>query len=184
MTIAIPCIETPLPAGAQPLPRATAEELRESALCGGLEDDALAWLAERMDRIELDEGGVVFREGDAARELYVVLEGEIELWKRSADCEDPAELGERVNMIHAKSILGGSSVIDMQGRLATARAATRVVLLRLSCRTMTRLYREDMRSYTMVILNVARDLSRRLRIVNALAATLASHARGEARSRD
>lgn len=184
MTAAFACLETPLPAGAQPLPRATAEELRECALCGGLEESGLRWLAERMERLEFDEGEVVFREGDAARELYIVLEGEIELWKRSADCDDPGCLGERVNMIDARSILGGSSVIDMQGRLATARAATNVVLLRLSCRTMTQLYREDLKSYTMLVLNVARDLSRRLRNVNALAATLASHARGDGQSRD
>jgi CRP-like cAMP-binding protein len=160
------------------------EELRECALCGGLEDSALVWLAERVERIELGEGDILFREGDPARELYLVIEGEVELWKRSADADDPAQLGERINMIHAKSILGGSSVIDMQGRLATARAASHVVLLRLSCRVMSQLYREDLKSYTMVILNVARDLSRRLRNVNALAATLASHARGDAQHRD
>jgi hypothetical protein len=72
----------------------------------------------------------------------------------------------------------------MQGRLATARSATPIVLLRVSCRTMTKLYREDLRSYTMVVLNIARDLSRRLRNVNALAATLAAHARGGAERHD
>lgn len=183
MTHATPCLETPLPSGAR-LPGASLEELRECALCGGLEDDALAWLAERIERIDLHEGDVIFREGDAARELYLVVDGEVELWKRSADADDHLELGERINMIHAKSILGGSSVIDMQGRLATARAASHVVLLRVSCRVMSQLYREDLRSYTMVILNVARDLSRRLRNVNALAATLASHARGDSQRRD
>lgn len=183
MTHATPCLETPVPTGVR-LPGASLEELRECALCGGLEDSALAWLAERVERIELGEGDILFREGDPARELYLVIEGEVELWKRSADADDPSQLGERINMIHAKSILGGSSVIDMQGRLATARAASHVVLLRLSCRVMSQLYREDLKSYTMVILNVARDLSRRLRNVNALAATLASHARGDAQHRD
>lgn len=183
MTHATPCLETPVPTGVR-LPGASLEELRECALCGGLEDSALAWLSERVERIELQEGDVVFHEGDAARELYLVTEGEVELWKRSADADDHSELGERINIIHAKSILGGSSVIDMQGRLATARAASHVVLLRLSCRVMSQLYREDLKSYTMVILNVARDLSRRLRNVNALAATLASHARGDAQRRD
>ena len=170
-------LETPPPSSFVG-PVATVDDLRECALCGGLEEPALAWLAQRIERVELPEGGIIFREGDPARELYLITEGEVELWKRSADADEAGDLGERINMIHAKSILGGSSVIDMQGRLATARAATPVVLLRVSCRTMTQLYREDLRSYTMVVLNIARDLSRRLRNVNSLAATLAAHARG------
>lgn len=173
----IECAETPVPSSMLG-PVASVEELRECALCGGLDDSALLWLAEHMERIELPEGGIIFHEGDPAREMYLVFEGEVELWKRSADEDESKERGERINMIHAKSILGGSSVIDMQGRLATARAATPVVLFRLSCRAMTQLYREDLRSYTMVVLNIARDLCRRLRNVNSLAATLAAHARG------
>lgn len=177
------CLDTPFPQAPKE-DLATVDELRDCALCGGLDDNALRWLTQHVERLELGPGTIIFREGDAAREFYLVLEGDVEIWKRPATAENALDLGECINMIHAKSIVGGSSVIDMQGRLATARAATPVVLLRVSCRTMTALYREDLKSYTMVILNVARDLSRRLRVVNTLAASLSAQARGGPHTHD
>jgi len=43
-------------------------------------------------------------------------------------------------------------------------------LIRVSTEDMDHLYRHDLKSYTLIVLNIARDLSRRLRVTDGLLA--------------
>jgi CRP-like cAMP-binding protein len=62
------------------------------------------------------------------------------------------------------------SIIDLQPRSATVRTLGPARLLRVSTEDMDALYRHDLKSYTLIILNIARDLSRRLRVTDGLLA--------------
>ena len=55
------------------------------------------------------------------------------------------------------------------GALAPAR------LLRLAAEDLDALYRHDIKSYAIVVLNVARDLSRRLRVTDGILADIAAN---------
>src|ERR1700733_11752814 len=68
---------------ARDLPLTTAA-LREIGLFGALSDEVLEHLAGSLKTMRVSPGDTVFREGDgAAREMYVLLEGEMEVSKRS-----------------------------------------------------------------------------------------------------
>ncbi|MEZ4310346.1 MAG: hypothetical protein R3F14_20080 [Polyangiaceae bacterium] len=56
------------------------ERLREVGLFGGLNDAALEGLAHAHAIIDLGPGSSVFEEGEPGREMFVVLEGEIEMF--------------------------------------------------------------------------------------------------------
>lgn len=139
--------------------------LRQVGLFGALSDEVLAHLASTLEPIVFAPGDVVFREGDAARELFVVLDGEIEILKGN-------HRGRlmRVAILGPNDSFGEMSVIDVQPRSATVRAVAPTRLLRMSSEAIDALYRHDLKSYAIVTLNIARDLSRRLRVADGILA--------------
>ena len=140
--------------------------LREIGLFGALPDTVLDHLARSLKAYRVAPGETVFKEGDGAgHEMYVVLDGEMEVTKRSRRGRDT-----RVAILGPGDWFGEMSVIDMQARSATVRALAPSRLIRLTSEDMDALYRFDLKSYAIVVLNIARDLSRRLRVTDGILA--------------
>jgi CRP/FNR family cyclic AMP-dependent transcriptional regulator len=76
----------------------------------------------------------------------------------------------RVAILGPNDGFGEMSMIDMQARSATVRALSPSRLLKLTSEDMDALYRSDLKSYTLIVLNIARDLSRRLRVTDGILA--------------
>ncbi len=140
-------------------------QLREIGLFGALADDVLEHLAQNLKPMRVEPGAFVFKEGEPAREFYVVLDGEMEVMKKSRSGRET-----RVAILGPNDCFGEMSIIDMQPRSATVRTLGPARLLRVSTEDMDALYRHDLKSYTLIILNIARDLSRRLRVTDGLLA--------------
>ena len=107
----------------------------------------------------------LIRDGDTGDTMYVVLEGEMEVSKRSRRGRDM-----RVAILGPTDCFGEMSMIDMQARSASVRALAPSRLLKLTSEDMNALYRADLKSYTLIVLNIARDLSRRLRVTDGILA--------------
>ncbi len=153
---------TPLP---PPSDRITVAELREIGLFGALGDEALQHLASNLKILHRGADEIIFREGDQAREFYVLLRGEVEVFKvlkRGAEA--------RLATLSPGHWFGEMSVLDVQPRSAGVRALEPCRLLVVTARDLDALYRRDLKSYTLLVLNVARELARRLRLVDALVA--------------
>ena len=146
-------------------PPITNAQLRDVGLFGALSDEFLAHLISTLTVLNFMPGDTVFREGDPAREMYVVLDGEIEVLKKSRRGRET-----RVAILGPNDCFGEMSIIDMQPRSATVRTLGATRLLRISTEEMDALYRHDLKSYTLIVLNIARDLSRRLRVTDGLLA--------------
>ena len=142
-----------------------AAQLREIGLFGALSDDVLEHLCKTLHEKRIGAGEAVFREGDPAREMYVLLDGEMEVLKKSRRGRDT-----RVAILGPNDTFGEMSVIDMQQRSATLRALAPSRVLRISTEDMDALYRYDLKSYALIVLNLARDLSRRLRVTDGILA--------------
>jgi CRP/FNR family cyclic AMP-dependent transcriptional regulator len=146
-------------------PPVTPQVLREIGLFGALSDDVLLHLARTLKPILLGSGDLVFREGEPAHEMYVLLDGEVEVLKRSRSGRD-----HRIALLGPTDTFGEMSVVDMQPRSATVRAVAPSRVLRMSTEDMDGLYRHDLKSYALITLNIARDLSRRLRVTDGILA--------------
>jgi CRP/FNR family cyclic AMP-dependent transcriptional regulator len=147
-------------------PPLTTVALREIGLFGALSDEVLGHLASTLKTSRVAPGDTIFREGDSvAREMYVVLDGEMEVSKRSRRGRDM-----RVAILGPGDWFGEMSVLDMQARSATVRALAPSRLVRFSSEDMDALYRFDLKSYALIVLNIARDLSRRLRVTDGILA--------------
>jgi len=140
-------------------------ELRNIGLFGALPDDALAHLASTLQPITPSAGDVVFREGEEARDMFVVLSGEMEILKRSKRGVDA-----RVALLGPGDWFGEMSILDVQPRSATVRTLAPSRLLRITSADLGGLYRYDVKAYSLIVLNLARELSRRLRVADGILA--------------
>ena len=148
----------------------TIERLREIGLFGALSDDVLRTLAIQLKRTRVAPGTAVFTEGDSAREMFVVLDGEVEVMKNSRRGRP-----QRVAVLGPNDSLGEMSIIDVQPRSATVRAVAPTLLLRISTEDLDALYRHDLKAYALITLNIARELSRRLRVTDGILADIAAN---------
>lgn len=156
-----------------------AADLRTIGLFGALPDHVLDHLAEHLEVTEAEPGSYLFREGEQACCMYVVLQGDIEVLKRSKSGTDT-----RVAVLGPGDWFGEMGVIDVQSRSATVMAASPSRLIKMTSSDLDRLYRFDVKAYALIILNIAREMSRRLRVADGILADLIanvvdSYANGE-----
>lgn len=138
----------------------TPDLLRRYSLFGGLIDSQLERLVARIRITEVDTGAVIMREGEKGDQLFCLVCGEVEVQR-----------GGRVLVrLGAGETLGEMELIDMNPRSATVVALTPCTLCALARRDILALQREDLPAFTLVIMNLARDLSRRLRQMDVAAA--------------
>ena len=156
---------TPTPVPRRPDPPVSISQLREIGLFGALGDEMLEHLAGILQPLRFEAGVFVFREGESARDFFVVLDGEMEVSKKSRSGRET-----RVAILGPSDCFGEMSLLDMQPRSATVRALSPVRVLRVTSEDMDALYRYDLKSYTLIILNIARDISRRLRVTDGILA--------------
>mgnify|MGYP000546892066 CR=1 FL=1 len=145
-------------------------ELRNIGLFGALSDDVLEYLSGLLTLETPPAGATLFREGDDATAMFVVISGEIEILKKSKRGVEA-----RVAVLGPGDWFGEMSIVDIQPRSATVRALAPSRLLRITSADLDALYRHDLRSYAIIILNLARELSRRLRVADGILAELISN---------
>lgn len=148
-----------------PLDIVDPQRLREVGLFGGLDDETLLILAQELPAQRVQVAERVVNEGDPARDMFVVLEGELEVLKKSASSGGEV----RVAMLGPSGWFGEMSILDVQPRSASVRAVAPSRLLRVSAENVDKLlYRRDLKAYSLFVMNVARELSRRLRVADGI----------------
>jgi CRP/FNR family transcriptional regulator, cyclic AMP receptor protein len=157
---------------APPAGALTPDYLRTIGLFGALSEDALVMLASTLRERTVEAGEFVFHEQDEGRDLYLIIDGEVEIVKQT-------KVGHEIKLsrITSGQWFGDMSVLDIQRRFAGVRAIVPSRLLQLSSRDLDALYRRDIKSYTLLVLNLARELSRRLRVVDELVFSLMAQLR-------
>ena len=146
-------------------PPPSVARLRDIGLFGGLGDDILETFVANLARLELASGADVFHEGEAGRDLFVILDGEVEVLRRSKRGHET-----RVALLGPGDWFGEMSILDVLPRSATMRVVAPSQLLRFSAQDLDTLYRRDVRAYSLLVLNIAREISRRLRVADGLLA--------------
>lgn len=137
----------------------TPDLLRRYSLFGGLIDSQLERLIARVSVTDAPAGTIIMREGEKGDRLFCLVSGEVEVRR-----------GERALVrLGAGETIGEMELIDMNPRSATVVALTPCSLVALARRDILALQREDLPAFTLLIMNLARDLSRRLRQMDAAA---------------
>ena len=135
-----------------------ADFLAQIPIFGGLPEMVLARIVDLAREIQVAPGGLVFAEGEPARSMFIVRDGELEICKRG---RNGAEFC--LAVLQRGDCVGEMSLIDIQPRSATARAVGSATLCVIDQQQIAKLYQTDLEVYTLLVLNIAREISRRLR---------------------
>lgn len=134
------------------------EFLRQLELLAGLSDQDLEELYERAAPVELAEGDVLMQEGSRGDSLYIVLDGEFEITKRSGEKEVV------IAVRGAGEVMGEMSMLAEAPRSATVRAIAPSKLLRLDHES----FHEVLRSNPEAALSILDTVTNRLRNTEAM----------------
>jgi len=138
------------------------------AVFGALPDRAADKLLELIEMRRIHPGEVVCAEGEPGRQMFIVRSGQVEVTKRGQPERPPTCLAR----LGAGDCFGEMSLIDIQRRSATVTANQETELYVLSNNDFYTLYTYDPEGYTLVIMNICREISRRLRNANNVIAGL------------
>jgi CRP/FNR family transcriptional regulator, cyclic AMP receptor protein len=134
------------------------EALEQMAIFGGITEETLRFLLASARVIEMPAGGYYFREGDTAIGLYVLLEGRLAVRKRWGEHEMVLrELG-------PGDCFGEMALLDLRPRSASLQAVESSAAIELSADNLHRLFEHDAKQFAVIQMNIARELSRRLRL--------------------
>ena len=149
-----------------PTPKLTADHLADIGLFGGLSRETLEILASSIPTSRVEAGEMVVEEGDTSTKMFVVIAGELEVIKSGESGGDV-----RVAVLGPGDWFGEMSIIDVQPRSASVRAVAPTLVLSITAEHVENLlYRRDVKDYALFIMNVARELSRRLRVADGILA--------------
>ena len=125
---------------------------------GGLSDASLEILVSMLAECRVEAGATVVTEGEPGRSLYIVHEGRLAVSKRG-------EQGRAIPMsqLMPGDFFGEMTLIEMQNRSATVTAESPTVLYELTAKNLYTYYKTDVHAYVLVLQNINRELSRRLR---------------------
>ena len=137
------------------------EFLRGIPVFAGVEDAALSELAAGITETTFKAGELVFREKESGSEMIVIQSGRVAVIKHLGQARETnlATLGPR-------DFFGEMAIIECVSRSASVRALEQAVLLRIRSLQLHRLYEHRPDQYSIIILNIARDISRRLRALD------------------
>jgi len=149
-----------------PTPKLNADHLVDIGLFGGLSRETLTVLAESLPATRVEAGDMVVEEGDMSTQMFVVIAGELEVIKKGESGGDV-----RVAVLGPSDWFGEMSIIDVQPRSASVRAVAPTLVLSITAEHVENLlYRRDLKDYALFIMNIARELSRRLRVADGILA--------------
>jgi len=98
--------------------------LRETPVFAGLSDDELTALIESFRVREFGRDEILFRQGDDSKEVYVILNGRVRIFKIS-----PSGNETTIAIFGEHDLIGEMAALDDHTRSATAKAISSVTLL-------------------------------------------------------
>jgi CRP-like cAMP-binding protein len=133
------------------------ELLQQMPIFGGIRTDMLAFLVERSGLVRVPANACFFREGDAAQSMFLLETGRaaiLKLWRGEQHLLRNLETGD---------CFGEMALMDMKSRSASVFAIEDCTAIELSADCLLELYERDLEQFTLIQMNMGREVSRRLR---------------------
>jgi len=133
-----------------------AKMLQRYSMFGGLLEDQIDVIIPMMEKNNYAAGDVIIVEGTPNDKVFFIIEGKVSIVKE----------GKVLYEMTQGDTFGEMEVLDVMPCTATVRADTDVAVMSISNRSLREIYKNDIKSYSLLIMNLARDISRRLRAAN------------------
>lgn len=125
---------------------------------GGLKAESLELILRQSNEVNTQAGGFFFHEGEPGDSLFVIESGTAiaqRMWQG-----EPIVLGRFVE----GDCFGEMALIDFQRRSASVKAESDCRALEVPSKSLRALYKQDVEQYAMIMMNLGREVSRRLRV--------------------
>jgi CRP-like cAMP-binding protein len=127
--------------------------LQKYSLFGGLQPDQITGLLPLMEEETHEPGDDIIVEGTPNDKIRFIIAGRVAVVKKGIIL---SEFGEG-------DAFGEMEVLDVMPSAATIKALSTTKVMSISNRTLREIYKTDVKAFSLIIMNLARDLSRRLR---------------------
>lgn len=124
---------------------------------GAIEARTLETLLGEAASVEVEAGGYFFREGDMADAMFVLERGLVTVVRRWGGRDY------RLRDLGPGDCFGEMALIDLFPRSASVVAIQDCSAIRLTNADLCRVYETDLEQFALIQMNIARELSRRLR---------------------
>jgi CRP-like cAMP-binding protein len=136
--------------------------LSEIAIFGGFSDQQLHEIFTHVEECIFKQGETIFQKGEDPSHIYIVKKGKIDLL-----------ITERETVLKKKTLTAGdcfgeASLMGMHKHTATAVALEDSDVMVLSWRALLQLRKEDSALFSLLIMNIARELARRLELTDEI----------------
>lgn len=131
--------------------------LQEMPVFGGIREDALEFLLKLASIVSVAKGDFFFRERDNATTMYVLEQGNVVILKARAGRD--RVLGH----LGPGACFGEMSLIDLFPRSTSIQAEEPCTAIEIASDALYELYKRDLEQFTLIQMNIAREISRRLR---------------------
>jgi CRP/FNR family cyclic AMP-dependent transcriptional regulator len=134
--------------------------LQDMPIFGGLRPDVLAALIAGARMVDMPKGGFFFHQDDDAASMFVLEAGEVAVLRRWE--------GQHLTLGHLREgdCFGEMALIDLFPRSATVQAVEACNAIELSTASFQALAQLDIEQFALLQMNIARELSRRLRVAD------------------
>lgn len=123
-----------------------------------LRGSSLEILFQFLEERKWEVGEHICNEGEPGRTLYVIREGEVEVTRRSA-----SGANQTIVKLGPGECFGEMALVELQPRSATVVVRKKAVTYSLTNPELWNLYKADNFAYVIILQNICRMLSRRLR---------------------
>lgn len=124
---------------------------------GGIRADVLEFLLGLACHVNVRKGEYFYHEGDPASSLFVLEEGSVSLLKHWQGNDYTLKTLERGDCF------GQVALIDLRPRNTSALATSDSTAIELSAEDLYKLYKRELNQFTLIYMNMSREVCRRLR---------------------
>jgi CRP-like cAMP-binding protein len=128
------------------------------SLFGGLFEEQIEKIIPLMTQEVYKPGDVIITESTPNDKILFIVEGRVSIVRGGKIIYDLAE----------GNTFGEMEVLDVMPCAATIKAVSDVTVMSISNISLREIYKNDIKSYSLLLMNLARDLSRRLRVANEI----------------
>lgn len=139
----------------------TNDFLRQHSMFGGLSEAELSLVRPRLIEQIYPVGKALLNQGEPNSTVYFIVSGEVKVVKN----------GRYITTLKVGDSFGEMELIDIQPCATSIISLSEVHAATLDNREFYRLSQENLMVFTIIIMNLARDISRRLRTTDDMLAT-------------
>jgi aspartate ammonia-lyase len=149
--------------------RVAKDFLKRNELFKDLSEENLLTVNEKLEEENLDTGSILFSENNSRNYMFLIIKGEIELFKTTPFGEE-----KRISIFNESDFLGEGALMDDSPHSTTARATKETTVLKLSRNRFNELMKDYPTIGLSILSKIGRVISRRISSSNLKSVNLAA----------